>query len=172
MQVMSDPNMWFVAKLRPHELRRAQDHLHRQNFETFSPDIKTTTLRSGVRIETRKALFPGYIFVRFDLQDLRWPAINATRGVSRLISTNHRSPTPVPDTIMQALIDRCDKTGLLLPPTDLEIGDRIRVHSGPFADTITVIESLPDQQRIGILIDFMGRKVKASLPDGHVEKLA
>ena len=46
---------------------------------------------------------------------------------------------------MAGLKARCDADGLLLPPT-LKIGDRIRILSGPFADLVTTIESLPGPQ--------------------------
>ncbi len=72
---------------------------------------------------------------------------------------------------MAGLRARCDATGLLLPPADLNVGDRVRVLAGPFADLITTIETLPDPQRIGMLIDLMGRKVKASVPRDQIEKL-
>ena len=72
---------------------------------------------------------------------------------------------------MAGLKARCDADGLLLPPPTLKIGDRIRILSGPFADLVTTIESLPGPQRIGVLIDLMRRKVRTSLPLGQIEKL-
>ena len=68
-------------------------------------------------------------------------------------------------------IARCDASGLLSTGDDLAVGDRIRVLSGPFADLVTTIETVPDAERIGILIDLMGRKVRTSVPRNHIERL-
>lgn len=162
---------WFVAQLRPQGLTRAISHLHRQGFETFAPELTATTVKAKTRRQTRKPLFPGYLFVSFDPNARGWTAINATRGIARLILNDPRKPAPLPADLMTGLIGRCDSTGLLLPPADLRIGDRIRVLAGPFADLVTQIETLPDQDRIGVLIDLMGRKVRTSLPRAGIEKL-
>lgn len=162
---------WFVAQLRPQGLARAQEHLGNQGFQSFAPELPTTVVKAGVARKAQKPLFPGYLFVSFDPTATGWNAINSTRGIARLIANNPHKPTPMPNALMTGLHARCDATGLLLPTANLNIGDRIRVLSGPFADLVTTIEELPSAQRIGVLIDLMGRQVKTSLPRGQIEKL-
>lgn len=162
---------WFVAQLRPQGLIRAQEHLHRQGFETFAPAMLVTTLRAGIARQTRKQLFAGYLFVSFDPATTGWSAINGTRGIARLILTDPRRPLPLPDALMAGLMARCDASGLIAPEAGLRVGDRIRVLSGPFADLVTTIETLPAPARIGVLIELMGRKVRTTLPHDQIEKL-
>ena len=163
--------LWFVAQLRPQGLLRAQAHLERQGIVSFSPQILTTTMRAGAQREARKPLFPGYLFVRFDPATPGWSAINSTGGISRLILNDPRRPQPLPDALMAGLIARCDASGLLATEDDLSVGDRIRVLSGPFADLVTTIETLSGPERISVLIDLMGRKVRTSMPRSQIEKL-
>jgi transcriptional antiterminator RfaH len=162
---------WFVAQLRPQGLIRAQAHLHRQGFETFAPEILVTTMRAGVPRQTRTPLFAGYLFVSFDPAVTGWSVINSTRGIARLILNDPRRPQPLPCALMAGLKARCDARGLLSPPADLSVGDRIRVLAGPFADLVTTIETVPGPERIGVLIDLMGRKVRTSVPRNQIEKL-
>ena len=162
---------WFVAQLRPQGLKRALDHLQRQNFKTFAPELESTAVRAGVLHQIRKPLFPGYLFVSFDPTDPKWTAINSTRGVARLILDRPHRPTPLPQPLMAEIMARYNEAGVILPPVDLSVGDRIRVLAGPFAEIVTSIEALPDQERIGVLIDLMGRKVKASVIRTQVEKI-
>ena len=164
-------NLWFVAQLRPQGLARAQTHLQRQKIESFSPQVLTTVTRAGVLREARRPLFPGYLFVSFDPATPGWTAVNGTRGVSRLILSDPYRPQPLPAALMAGLIARCDASGLLSTGDDLAVGDRVRVLSGPFADLVTTIETVPDAERIGILIDLMGRKVRTSVPRNHIERL-
>ena len=164
-------NLWFVAQLRPQGLVRAQTHLQRQEIVSFSPQVLAAVTRAGVQREARKPLFPGYLFVSFDPATPGWSAINSTRGISRLILNDPRRPQPLPDALMAGLIARCDASGLLSTEDDLAVGDRIRVLSGPFADLVTTIETLSGPERIGVLIDLMGRKVRTSVPRNQIEKL-
>lgn len=166
-----DDTPWFVAQLRPQGLARAQAHLGNQGFKCFAPGLPSTTIRAGVQQKSRTPLFPGYLFVSFDPATASWSTINNTRGIARLILNHPHKPTPLPSSLMAGLKARCDADGLLLPPPNLKIGDRIRILSGPFADLVTTIESLPGPQRIGVLIDLMRRRVRTSLPLGQIEKL-
>lgn len=161
---------WFVAQLRPQGLKRARDHLHRQKFKTFTPELESNTVRAGVPRQIRKPLFPGYLFISFNPADPKWTAINSTRGVARLILNRPHQPTPLPQPLMAEIMARYNKAGVRHPPVDLAVGDKIRVLAGPFAEIVTSIETLPDQERIGVLIDLMGRKVKASLTRKHIER--
>lgn len=161
---------WFVAQLRPQGLMRAQTHLKRQGIESFCPQFLTTIRRAGLQRQSQKPLFPGYLFVSFDPATPGWSAINNTRGISRLILSDPYRPQPLPEALMSGLRARCAESGLLSAPDGLGVGDRIRVLSGPFADLVTTIDTLSGPERIGVLLDLMGRKVKTSLLRNQIEK--
>jgi len=169
---MTNETPWFVAQLRPHGLKTASAHLHRQGFETFAPMQNTSAVRAGLTTQATRALFPGYLFIGFDPSKTTWSVINNTRGVSRLVLADPLKPVPLPAELMAGLMARCDATGVLLPPENLDVGDKVRVLAGPFADTITTIETLPDQARIGVLLELLGRKVKTTLPRDGIEKIS
>ena len=162
---------WFVTQLRPQGLRRAEENLARQGFESFCPKRLETVVKQGKRLAQQKPLFPGYLFVQFDPKSNGWTAINSTRGISRLILADIRKPTPLPSQFMAGLMARCDALGVVTAPPDLEVGDTIRVLSGPFAETVARIETLADDDRIRILMDLMGRETRISVSKSRVEKL-
>ena len=162
---------WFAAQLKPNGLARARENLKRQAFPVFAPEIKATALKLGKRVNIRKPLFPGYIFVSFNPEGKSWTAINSTRGVLRLVSPDSRRPAALPGELMAGLMARCNADGLLLPPSGLEAGDRIRILAGPFADYVCRIESINDSERVSVLIELMERKVSASLPRTDIQKL-
>ncbi len=159
---------WFVAQLKPNGLALAQRNLLRQRFETFVPE-RMENRRSAM---VRRPLFPGYVFIRFDPAAHGWQAINSTRGVTRLLLNDPRRPSPLPSQFMGGLIARCDDKGLVLPPEKFSAGDRIRVIAGPFADLVTTVDSLDQDDRLRVLIDLMGQKVRTSIPQQNVEKVA
>lgn len=162
---------WYVAQLRPQGLKRAEENLSRQGFQSFCPKRLESALRNGRRTNRLAPLFPGYLFIAFDPNVSGWTAINSTRGISRLIITNIRNPVPLPASFMAGLMARCDEEDVVGAPPDLSEGDKIRVLSGPFAEVIARIESLQEGERIQILMDLMGQQTRISLPRNRVEKL-
>lgn len=161
---------WFVAQLRPNGLAQARVHLRRQRFDTFSPEHMGTLSRGGRLFQKRQPLFPGYLFVRIDPDVPGWTAINNTRGISRLLVQDPRHPLALPESLMTELQARCGPDELVKSVNDLEVGDRIRILSGPFADVITKIHHLPDTERVSVLLDLMGRDVRTSLPRNQISR--
>lgn len=168
---LPDAQNWFVAQLKPQGLRLAVQNLDRQGFVHFCPKRLETTIKRAKPVVTEKPLFPGYVFVQFDPNGAGWTSINSTRGISRLIITDIRKPTPLPDTFMSGLMARCDALGVVTAPADLEVGDTIRVLSGPFADAVAKIEEFTDGERLQILMDLMGQKTRVSVSKNRVERL-
>jgi len=162
---------WCAAQLKPNALSIAQRHLQRQEFRTFCPKRAEAKRRGAKFVEQTVPLFPGYIFVQLAPQSSAWRALNGTRGLTRVIPDTRGYPAAMPEEFMSALLARCDQTGLFAAPDTLEAGDKIRILSGPFADTITRIEAADSQGRVEILLDLMGRAVRTHLPSTAVEKL-
>ena len=167
-----DPNNWFAVQLRPNMRLIAERNLTRQGFASFAP-TRLETLRRRGRLKTEaRPLFPGYIFVQFDPQTARWQAINATQGVSRLITDGRLNPSPMPADFISDLLARCDPNGLLQSPEHLGSGDRVRILTGPFAGLVSRIDQMDQQERLHLLIQIMGRQVRATLPTKSVDRIA
>lgn len=104
-------------------------------------------------------VFPGYLFVRFDIQRDGWHAINGTFGVRRLVGSSGGVPQPMPSAAMQALLDRCDGNVISGLFTELEPGQSVRLISGPFANVLAQVERLDVRGRVHVLLDIMGGKM-------------
>jgi transcriptional antiterminator RfaH len=155
---------WFVAHTHPHAEGRATAHLNRQGFDIYFPRYLKRR-RHARRIETVAApLFPRYLFVAIDLNVQRWRSIYSTVGVSRLVC-NGDDPTPVPDGIVEALKQREDAGGFIKLDTRprFRAGDKIRVLDGAFSSCLGLFEGMAERERIAILLDLLGRKVRVVL---------
>jgi len=58
---------WFLAQLNPNCANIADKNLKRQGFQTFLPIEEETRKRNGKFVTAMRPLFPGYIFVTFDV---------------------------------------------------------------------------------------------------------
>jgi transcriptional antiterminator RfaH len=52
-----------------------------------------------------------------------------------------------------------------------EPGEDVRVVVGPFADLVAKVEAAPEKDRIFVLLDMMGRTVRAQLSGADLERL-
>jgi len=155
---------WYVVRTRPHAENKASAHLGRQGFDTYLPRYLKKR-RHARRIETVQAvLFPCHLFVAIDRQTQRWRCISSTIGVSHLVC-NGEEPAPVPDIVIAALREREDEGGLVRLPARhrFAAGEKVRLLDGAFADCIGLFEGMKDIERVSVLLDLLGRKVRVLL---------
>lgn len=153
---------WFLAQFKPNSHRIAKRNLARQGFRTFLPLQEQTKSARGKFVRQLRPLFPGYLFVAFDMTQGGWRAVNSTYGITRLVSLG-TEPTSVPLDLISQLMLRCDREGKLLPPKLLKAGDQVILSTGPFADYVATIEKIAPDRRIWVLMDIMGSQIRVSV---------
>ena len=155
---------WYVVQTHPHAEATASRHLQRQGFETYLPRYRKRR-RHARRLETVVApLFPRYLFVAVDMSTQRWLSIRSTIGVTRLVSNGDR-PAVVPTSIFEALKRREDANGFIqLDRYPLfSPGDKVCVLAGSFQDCLGLYEGMSSGERVAILLELLGRKVRVTL---------
>jgi transcription antitermination factor NusG len=153
---------WFVARVLPRQENRAQFNLHRLGFRSFLPTLRRTVRHARRSRDTLQPLFPGYVFIIMDLSKHRWRSVNGTFGVASLIMGADQ-PTPVPSGVVEALIASFESCGAFHLDCSLEIGQKVRILSGPFADTLCRLAHLDDRGRVRVLLEIMGTEVATQL---------
>lgn len=155
---------WYVVQTQPNAERKAEAHLIRQGFKTYLPRYLKRR-RHARRIDIVPApLFPRYIFVAVDLETQRWRAIHSTVGVSRMVC-NGDEPAAVPAGIVEHIKAGEDAGGYIPLDTRPRFapGDKIRVLDGAFSACLGLIDTVTDRERVSILLDLLGRKVRVVL---------
>jgi transcriptional antiterminator RfaH len=112
--------------------------------------------------DTLQPLFPGYVFIVIDLSKQRWRSINGTFGVGSLIM-GAEQPVPVPPGVVEGLVASSESRGVVRIDDGLEIGQQVRILSGPFAETLCRLAHLDDRGRVRVLLEIMGMEVAARL---------
>lgn len=173
MSALAPERRWFAVHTRPQSERFASEQLEAQGFCVFLPQFLRKRSHAR-RVERRPyPLFPRYLFVEIDMAVQRWRSINGTLGVTRIVGNDH-GPTPVADGIVEELMRRRDEAGFvkLAPAASLMIGDKVRILGGSFASMMGLVEGVSDRDRVSILVDLLGRKVRVTLDSPDLEKAA
>ncbi|ARN84238.1 transcription/translation regulatory transformer protein RfaH [Candidatus Nucleicultrix amoebiphila] len=161
---------WYLVYCQPSKELQAKQNLEQQTYEVYLPRFKRTR-RHARRVETILApLFPRYLFVRMDLEIDRWRSVNGTRGVSYLL-VNEERPMEVPEFIIQSLKNReTAEGGVALDTLCMFIkGDAVQITDGAFQGYKAIFERMGDQERVHLLLNFLGRDLNIALPAYAIE---
>jgi transcriptional antiterminator RfaH len=159
-----ESSRWYVVQTHVHSESKAAAHLVRQGYEVYLPRYLKRR-RHARRVENVSApLFPRYLFVGFDVMAARWRSIQSTQGVSSLVG-NGNEPAVLPALVVAELRRREDDNGFIRLDSRPRYapGDKVRVVDGVFGDSFGLFEGIADRDRVTILLDLLGRKVRVVL---------
>jgi len=155
---------WYVVQTQVNGEAKAAQNLLRQGFEIYLPRYLKRRRHARKVDFAAKPLFPRYLFVAIDMATQRWRSIQSTQGVSRLVC-NGEEPAAVPSGVLGALKAREDDRGFVRMEATpaFALGDRVRVLAGAFMDNAGLFDGMEDHDRVSILLDMLGRKVRVHL---------
>jgi transcriptional antiterminator RfaH len=161
---------WFAIFTHPLMELFAGQQLRQQGFEVLVPWF-WRRLKPHGRVSpepVKRAVFPCYIFSRFDPDSTRWRSINGTRGVVRLICRGE-IPVPIDDTQMGAVLGMVDRHGKAeidaLPK--FYVNQLLRLKDGVWAGQQGLFVGA-DKGLLTLSLDLLGRKVKVTVPEDQV----
>ena len=158
---------WFLVQFKPNSHNVAVRNLKRQGFETFLPFQEITRRQATRFVSELRPLFPGYMFIRLDPETSPWRKVDSTYGVARIVSFGD-SPAPVPPGLVESLLGRCDETGRMRSRENLGVGDAVKVIEGPFSEFVGTVETIDAEQRVWLLLEFMGQTTRIQVNANQV----
>jgi len=155
---------WYVVQTQVNGEAKAAENLRRQGFEVYLPRYLKRRRHARKVDFAAKPLFPRYMFVAIDMATQRWRSIQSTFGVSHLV-TNGNEPSVVPQAIVAALRAREDAKGFVKMDARPRFasGEKVRVLSGLFMDSAGLFDGAADRDRVAILLDMLGGKIRVHL---------
>jgi transcriptional antiterminator RfaH len=155
---------WHVVQTHVRAENQAACHLRRQGFEIYLP-LYLKRRRHARKVEMVPApLFPRYLFIALDRTTQQWRKIRSTYGVSHLVCHGDE-PATMPGRVISELRAREDDRGFI----ELDCapafapGDSVRVLDGVLNTFTGLFERMADHERVAILLDLLGRKVRVVL---------
>jgi len=147
-----------------------QFSLENKVFSVLVPEEDIVEIKEGKRVEKKKKMFPGYVFVEMILDETSWHAIKQTPGVAKFIGNKTR-PIPVTDREMQRVLKQL---GVREERIDVffEKGEAIRIISGPFRGYTGSVDEINTQRsKIKALVNIFGRDTPMEIDFEQAEKI-
>src|SRR5258707_5706332 len=161
------PN-WFCLRTQPKHEHIAAAHLKQEaDVEVYLPRIRFKRSTRQGPVWFTEALFPNYLFARFDLA-LCHRKVQAARGVRGVVHFGQRWPA-IPDAVIQQLRASVPADHVHVVSEELNTGDAVRISGGVFHDLQAVVTRvMPGRQRVAVLLEFLGRQTMVEVEKGAV----
>jgi len=164
------PGDWFCLCSQPKHEHIAAAHLRNvTGVEVFLPRIRFKRATRRGTVWVTEALFPNYLFARFNWQKLL-NEVQHARGVRGVVHFGERWPT-IQEGVIEDLRRAVGTAELCVIPAQLAPGDAVEIASGNFQGLSAVVTRvMPNRERVAVLMEFLGRQTNIELPASAVIK--
>ena len=162
--------LWYALHSHP----RKELALYRQatasGIETYYPSIPAHPVNP--RASKIKSYFPGYMFVRINLDEVGLATFQYMPNASGLVSFGGE-PSVVPASLIRAIQQRVDEITLHGGEVfvNLKPGDTVMIQSGPFAQYQAVFdERISGTARVRVLLKMLNDRIlPLELDEGQID---
>jgi transcriptional antiterminator RfaH len=164
------PN-WYALHTKPRQESLAQSSLQREGLETFFPKLRRRRTIRRVRKWVTGALFPSYIFARFDaIQSAR--LVKYANGVANIVSFGGH-PAIVDEEIIAAIRAHAEDDVVTVQPVQFRPGDVVEIQVGPLRGLQGVFErEMSDRDRVVVLLDTLAQGARVQVSREQLERIA
>lgn len=139
-------------------------------FRIEVPQKTVVQMKGGKKQEKEEKVFPGYVLVEMIMDEDSWYVVRHTSGVTKFVGSV-KKPIPVRESEIKRILHRTtsqvEKVEL-----DVNVGDKVRIISGPFADfDADIIEVYPDKSKLRANVSIFGRETPVELEYKQINKL-
>ena len=166
------PLHWYALRTKARKEDVVWQQLLTQGIEHYYPRVRVHPVNPRAR--KIKPYFPGYLFVRVDLDEKGRSAFQWMPHSLGLVSFGGE-PARIPDNVMHEMKQRVQEIaeagGEIFD--GLKPGDPVRIQAGPFAGYEAIFDTrLDGRERVRVLLQFINdqREVPVELDASQIEK--
>ncbi len=161
---------WYVLHTKSRFENVVNESLLKKSMEVFLPKVQVMSKRRDRKAMIRVPLFPGYLFVKTDLNPYSHIEIVKTVGAVRLIG-NKDGPIPVPSETIKSLEIMVKGSNEVTTGTRFKKGDRVMVVYGPFSGVTGTFVRYRGKGRVVVNIEALGQHAGVDVSEEDVELL-
>lgn len=149
---------WYALRSKPQKEDIVSKQVRARGFEVFYPRLRVNPVNP--RSRKYKSYFPGYLFVKADIEAVGLSTFQWLPHSNGLVSFGGE-PSSVPDNLIFAIMRRvkdiADAGGEVFD--DLHKGDVVRIGYGPFEGYEAIFDArLPGSERVRVLLQFLSNR--------------
>lgn len=176
----STPGKWYVVHTYAgHENKVSNglkqkiesEHLENKIFDILVPTQDKIEIRAGKKETVKEKIFPGYILIKMELDDISWLAVRTTPGVTSFVGMGNK-PTPISEAEVKSIVQYMSQGAPATFKDVFLVDDTVKIIDGPFSDFIGKVDSVDKEKgKVRILVSIFGRETPVELDFLQVQKL-
>ena len=137
------------------------------------PVEEVVDIKNGRKTVSERKFYPGYVLVEMEMTDDSWHLVKSTPRVTGFIGGTANRPLPITQREVDAIMQQIQTGGEKpKPKVEFEVGQRIRVNEGPFADFNGVVDEVNyERNKLRVSVQIFGRETPVELDFTQVEKV-
>jgi transcriptional antiterminator NusG len=162
---------WYAVHTKSRFEQKVFDGITGKSIETFLPKIQVMSRRKDRRKKIYIPLFPGYVFVHFDMNPEAYWDIIKTIGVVRMVSFQGK-PVPAKDEEVASLmiLDGTDRT--VQNRAYVKSGDRVMIMEGPLKGLVGFyLRRKGQSDKVVVSVELLKRSLALEIEDWALEKI-
>lgn len=165
------PLQWYALRSKPRKEDVVWKQVQDRGFEAFYPRLRVNPVNP--RSRKIKPYFPGYLFVRADIESVGLSTFQWLPHATGLVSFGGE-PALVPDHLIHAIQKRVAEIAAAGGEVfdGLHHGDVVQINYGPFNGYEAIFDTrLPGTERVRVLLRFLtDRHVPVELDAAHIQQ--
>ncbi|MGB6012709.1 MAG: UpxY family transcription antiterminator [Desulfobacterales bacterium] len=161
---------WYVLHTKSRFENVVNEGLTKKSLEVYLPKIQVRSKRRDRKVMIRVPLFPGYLFVKTNLEPHEHIEIVKTVGAVRLVG-NKDGPIPVPSETVDSLKIIVQGNDSVTTGSRFKKGDRVIVVHGPFAGVVGTFLRHRGKGRVIVNIEALGQYAGVNVNEEDIELL-
>jgi transcriptional antiterminator NusG len=172
---ISEEAKWYVVHTYSGYENKVKANLEKivenRNMQEYIIDIvvpmeEQIEIKDGKKKATLRKVFPGYVLVKMIMSDESWYIVRNTRGVTGFVGPGSK---PVPLTDEEVRVMGVEE---FAPVVDYEVGDNVRVISGPLENFIGIVEEINmEKKKVRVSVSMFGRETPVELEFVQLQRL-
>lgn len=147
--------------------------------EVLVPSERVIEIKNGKKYHRVKKFYPGYVFVKMKLYDdeehllqSQWYFVRNAQGVLNFVGGER--PVPLKQHEIERILEQAKVAEEAEPVqrVGFELGDKVKVSDGPFAESIGVVSELDiESGKMKVSVSLFGRETPVELEFWQAEKI-
>lgn len=173
---------WYVVNTYAGHENRVKENLEKRVesmgiqdslFRILVAEEPEIEIKNGKQIEKMRNMFPGYVFVEMKMTDEAWYVVRNTPGVTGFIGSSGggAKPFPVSPDEIESILRRMGQSDRNIV-VDFQVGDTVRIMTGPFSGMEGRVNAMNDQAQIAnVLTLLFGRETPTDFNYSDLQKV-